>query len=117
MKLDLENMLYILIYMTFFLSIIGCLAYFCRRRISHETEFILIKNLFLNRFKHSEKLEPKEFFNYKNYDIWRFMGYHSSDNFNGKISSNASIFKTKICYEKKIRLGRKNEQNKRKIQK
>ena len=57
MKLDLENMLYILIYMTFFLSIIGCLAYFCRRRISHETEFILIKNLFLNRFKHSEKLD------------------------------------------------------------
>lgn len=72
MKLDLENMLYILIYMTFFLSIIGCLAYFCKRRISHEIEFILIKKLFLNRFKYFEKLGPKEFFSYQKYDIWRY---------------------------------------------
>ena len=50
MKLDLENMLYILIYMTFFLSIIGCLAYFCKRRISHEIEFTLIKmKYFINQ--------------------------------------------------------------------
>lgn len=72
MKLDLENMLYILIYMTFFLSIIGCLAYFCKKRISHQIEFILIKNLFLNRFKYSEELEPKKYFSYQKYDIWRY---------------------------------------------
>lgn len=72
MKLDLENMLYILIYMTFFLSIIGYLAYFCKKRISHQIEFTLIKNLFLNRFRYSEKLEPKEYFSYQKYDIWRY---------------------------------------------
>ena len=72
MKLDLENMIYILIYMTFFLSVLGCLAFFCKKTISHQIEFILIKNLFLNRFKYSEKLEPKEFFSYQKYDIWRY---------------------------------------------
>lgn len=72
MKLDLENMFYILIYMTFFLSVIGILTYFCKKRISHQIEFILIKNLFLNRFEYSEKLEPKEYFSYQKYDIWRY---------------------------------------------
>ena len=59
MKLDLENMLYILIYMTFFLSIISCIAYFCKKRISHQIEYILIKNISLDMFKYSEKLEQK----------------------------------------------------------
>jgi len=72
MKLDLENMLYILIYMTFFLSIISCIAYFCKKRISHKIEYILIKNISLDMFKYSEKLEPKEYFSYQKYDIWRY---------------------------------------------
>lgn len=72
MKLDLDNMLYILIYMTFLLSVIGCLAYFFKKRISHQIEFILIKNIFLNRYKYSEKLEPKQYFSFFKYDIWRY---------------------------------------------
>ena len=72
MKLDLDNMFYILIYMTFLLSIVGCLAYFYKKRISHRIEFILIKNIFLNRFKYSEELEPKQYFSFIKYDIWRY---------------------------------------------
>lgn len=72
MKLDLDSMIYILIYMTFVLSVIGCLAYFCKRRISHKIEYILIKNIFLNRFKYSEILEPKQYFGFQKYDVWRY---------------------------------------------
>lgn len=72
MKLDLENILYILIYMTFLLSIVGCIAYFCESRLVHQIEYVLIKNIFLNRFKYSEMRLPRQYFSYLKYDIWRF---------------------------------------------
>lgn len=72
MKLDLDNVFYILIYMTLLLSVIGCLAYFYKKRLSHEIEYILIKNIFLNRFKYSEELEPKQYFSFQKYSIWRY---------------------------------------------
>ncbi|CEH33974.1 Prokaryotic membrane lipoprotein lipid attachment site profile [Romboutsia lituseburensis] len=72
MKLDVDSIWYILIYMTFLISIIGCLACFCKKSISHQIEYILIKNIFLNRFKYSEILEPRQYFSFQKYDVWRY---------------------------------------------
>ncbi|MRN24373.1 hypothetical protein EAI30_07065 [Romboutsia ilealis] len=72
MKLDLDNIFYILIYMTFLLSIIGCLSYFCKKSLSHQIEYFLIKNIFLNRFRYSEMLEPRQYFSFQKYYIWRY---------------------------------------------
>jgi hypothetical protein len=72
MKLDLNNILYILIYIAFLLSTIGCLVYFCEKRASYQIEYILTKNIFLNRFKYSEILELRQYFSFQKYDIWRY---------------------------------------------
>ena len=72
MKLNLESMLYILICMTFLLYIVGYIAYFCKSRLVHQIEYILIKNIFLNIFKYSNLRLPKQYFSYLKYNIWRY---------------------------------------------
>ena len=62
MRLDMNNMLYILIYMTFLISIIGCVTYFCKELLYYKIKYILIKSVLLNRFEYSEKLIPKHYF-------------------------------------------------------
>lgn len=72
MKLDINSTLYILIYITLLLSIIGCLTYFYKEILYHKIKYIFIKNIFLNRFEYLERLLPKQYFVFQKYDIWRY---------------------------------------------
>lgn len=71
MKLDLENIFQIIIYMAVLLTVVGCLVSLYRIRISHKIEYIL-KIISLNRIKYSKMRLPKEYFSYLKYDIWRY---------------------------------------------
>lgn len=71
MKLDLDNILYIMMYMVFLLSVIGSIAYFCKK-IYCKLKYILIKNIFLNRFIYSKELIPNQYVSFIKYDIWRY---------------------------------------------
>lgn len=69
MNIDIDKIIYILVYVTFLISVFGCLTYFCK---GYKIKYIIIKNRFLNRFKYSEKLEPKHYIVFQKYDIWRY---------------------------------------------
>ncbi|SHG38921.1 hypothetical protein SAMN04488530_101105 [Asaccharospora irregularis DSM 2635] len=70
MKLNLDNIIFILLYLAFFLSAVGCLVCFLKNKFSHKIEFF--KKIFLNLFRYSEIRHPKQYFSYLKYDIWRY---------------------------------------------
>ena len=72
MRLDYENILNIFLYMTFIISIVGYLTYIFKIKLSHQIEYILVKNIFLKRLKYSEMRQPKQYLSYLKYDIWRY---------------------------------------------
>lgn len=72
MRLDYENILNIFLYMTFIISVVGYLAYIFKIKLSHQIEYILVKNIFLKRLKYSEMRQPKQYLSYLKYDIWRY---------------------------------------------
>lgn len=72
MRLDMDNLLYILIYMTLLVSILGCIIYFCKDLLYHKIKYVLIKNIFINRFTYSKKRLPKHYIVFQKYDIWRY---------------------------------------------
>lgn len=67
MNLDIEKFLYILLYVTFLISVFGCLTYLCK---GYRIRYIIIKNRFLKRLKYSKKLGPKQYIVFQKYNIW-----------------------------------------------
>lgn len=43
MRLDMDSMLYVLIYMTLLVSIIGSIFYFCKDLLNHKIKYVLIR--------------------------------------------------------------------------
>ncbi|CZR98633.1 hypothetical protein C4097_19580 [Clostridioides difficile] len=72
MKLDMDSMIYILIYMTLLVSIIGSIIYFCKDLLNHRITYVLIRNIFVNRNTYSEERLPKQYIVFQKYDIWRY---------------------------------------------
>lgn len=69
MKLDI---LRILTYIVFILSVAGYIAYVCKSKLVNQIEYVLIKNIFLNMFKYYEIIIQRQYFSYFKYNIWRF---------------------------------------------
>ena len=72
MRLDMDSMLYVLIYMTLLVSIIGSIFYFCKDLLNHKIKYVLIRDIFVNRITYSEERLPKQYIVFQKYDIWRY---------------------------------------------
>lgn len=72
MRPDIDNIIYILIYLAFLISIIGSLVYFCKESLCSKINDTFIKTVFYNRLRYLYKLIPKQYFVFQKYDIWRY---------------------------------------------
>lgn len=72
MRLDMDSMLYVLIYMTLLVSIIGSIFYFCKDLLNHKIKYVLIRDIFVNRITYSEERLPKQYIVFQKYYIWRY---------------------------------------------
>lgn len=55
MRLDMDSMLYVLIYMILLVFIIGSIFYFCKDFLNYKIKYVLIRDIFVNRIIYFEE--------------------------------------------------------------